>query len=450
MAGKIKSMTLSKNIVFFIAFFASMLFGGSAIVYNIGLLIQFSFAIILIISIIWNNKNQYDFYKLGNPELYLTSAIIIVIVTQILPLPPSIWRSFEGRELDLVLRTALGVETAWFPLSVAPTNTALTFFAALCLFGLGWASLSLDAKGVKLAMKLYVAMAFFTIVIGTVQVSTGGSWFDFYGSGHRANLIGLFANRNHAALFLAGAIPLYVHLTLTTKSRYMPLNLLAVAGVLILFIGLIGTTSRAGILLGSLAIILTSFLSVKQKIRPSKKAVIALCIILAASIAVLASGRTSALVARFATVNEDLRWGIWVQSAKVAGHYWPFGTGFGTFRFAFDKHEPLQAVSPQFVNNAHNDYIEIVLESGLAGGLLIIAFILLLLYRTIAYCKSQDLLSIENPKLACLIFPWLCLLHSIVDYPLRRMAIAAPFVVLLVIFLRQSAAADKTKMANVA
>ena len=48
-------------------------------------------------------------------------------------------------------------------------------------------------------------------------------------------------------------------------------------------------------------------------------------------------------------------------------HYAPFGGGFGSFEAAYKIVEPVNLLSLQYLNHAHNDYLELAIEAGLPG-----------------------------------------------------------------------------------
>ncbi len=111
-------------------------------------------------------------------------------------------------------------------------------------------------------------------------------------------------------------------------------------------------------------------------------------------------------------------------TVEAAGAFFPYGTGLGAFSDVyrtFDK----SVYERLYVNHAHNDYLEIALELGLPGILLIALFVgwwLRQLYR----CWSMNL-SGANLARAGSIIIGIVMVHSIVDYPVRTAAIAAVF-----------------------
>jgi O-antigen ligase len=103
----------------------------------------------------------------------------------------------------------------------------------------------------------------------------------------------------------------------------------------------------------------------------------------------------------------------------------PEGVGLGSFPQVYRTYEDQNAVGSEQVNHAHNDYLEFVLELGLPGLLLILAFIFWWSSRTIHVWRS----SYKGGDLgrAGSVVVLVVLLHSVVDYPVRTSAMAVLF-----------------------
>jgi O-antigen ligase len=81
-----------------------------------------------------------------------------------------------------------------------------------------------------------------------------------------------------------------------------------------------------------------------------------------------------------------------------------------------------------FINHVHNDYIEIALETGLAGIILMVTFLLWWTGRTIAIWRSP---AIDYYGRAATIATGALLAPSRVDFPLRTSGLAAGFAICL-------------------
>jgi O-antigen ligase len=420
----------------------SLIFGGGKTEFGFPFLIQiFVSAILLSCLIIFGRTGPSAHESIGWPAWTVGLSCLFMPLLQLIPLPPSIWSNLPGRTDVTGLRELLGASSGWYPLSLSPIDTALAFGAFMAVGTALVATLRVPERNIRRLLVIIAVFAFLTVVLGAAQVTSGGRLLDFYSSGHRANVIGLFANRNHAAVFVAGCIPIFVHLVYGLRIRPAHRYLISVIGVSLLIIGIFGTTSRAGLLLCVASCAYTLALAVKlpRGAAGRKWTLIGLVGIMLFAGSLAFTDRAILVIERFASTSEDLRWNFWIVSLDAVRAYWPVGSGFGTFVPVYSIFEPIEDVSPQFVNNAHNDYIEVALEAGLVGAALLAALLLGLAIQTFKILKKPENRTITSARAVSLALPWMVAIHSLVDYPARRMAIAVPLAVLVAIMFRSDA-----------
>jgi O-antigen ligase len=104
--------------------------------------------------------------------------------------------------------------------------------------------------------------------------------------------------------------------------------------------------------------------------------------------------------------------------------FWPVGSGLGTFVPVFKANENLDLVTSAYLNHAHNDLLELLIETGLFGGALLgvalIAILAQLWKASRISSRAQATASLGGASILAILF-----LHSLIDYPLRADAIAA-------------------------
>jgi O-antigen ligase len=101
----------------------------------------------------------------------------------------------------------------------------------------------------------------------------------------------------------------------------------------------------------------------------------------------------------------------------------PLGSGAGSFATVYQMFEPVETMGPRFVNHAHDDFVEVWLEAGVAGVALVAAFL--------AWWVSATWYVVQDRRghgaalsLAGSLIVGMLAIHSLVDYPLRTPALA--------------------------
>lgn len=125
---------------------------------------------------------------------------------------------------------------------------------------------------------------------------------------------------------------------------------------------------------------------------------------------------------RFGDAPRDLRFDIWADAGRIAAAHLPFGTGAGSFSAVFASVETPDDLTAGFTNQAHNDWLEVVVEYGVLA-LLPAALLVLLLRKAWLH---------KGPYSALVLLAVAVLLAaSLVDYPLRTPALQVLLALLL-------------------
>jgi O-antigen ligase len=113
---------------------------------------------------------------------------------------------------------------------------------------------------------------------------------------------------------------------------------------------------------------------------------------------------------------------IWGHTLEAIDQYFPVGSGVGTFVPIYARFQPPERLNDIYVNHAHNDYLELLLEEGIPAAVLIIGAFLWFFLATIDVWRSQA----SAPfKRAATVSVFVVLIHSFVEYPARTAAIAS-------------------------
>lgn len=372
----------------------------------------------------------------GRNLLLLCIAMVALIVLQIIPLPPGMWAHLPGRSAIVQGYVLLGQPLPWLPLSLSPYDTITAALWLLPPLAILAAMLRLAAyRELWLAVVLGAA-AFASVLLGVLQVSSAdvltSSWY-LYTVTNNGRATGFFANSNHMSTLLIATIPFMVALFGIKRGakRYLQKEAgrFAILGgaILVLLFGLALNPSTAGIGLGVAVAAASLLINVAPGTRWRRWGIATAALLGAAAVAAIF---TTPLEKSLATVSADQSYATrstsFENSLRAVAETFPVGTGSGTFADVYPAFEDPDVVDRWFVNHVHNDYIELVLETGLAGLVLILLFLLWWLGRAVAIWRSP----IVDPfARAASLASGAILAHSMVDFPLRTSAIAAIFAV---------------------
>lgn len=364
--------------------------------------------------------------------LILLGAIVALPFGQLVPLPPSIWTALPGRETIASGYATAGLEPPWLAISLDPAATwrcAVSLIPGASIF-LAMQHLSRTERRTLLAIIL--GAGFLNVVLGFMQL-TGGtdSPLRFYEITNTTMAVGLFANANHHATFLVVLVPFAIAWVVdlnfgrggmaTKQLSLLALLLLA----LVVGIGIVG--SRAGLALGAVSVV-GSLLIIFRSGRKLRKGVLAftvasvlLVVLIGFQFGVRGLDSRDAENRRLA---DDLRWPVAVVVWHAAKEYLPVGSGAGTFVPVYQMWAPRSHLFDQYVNHAHDDWLELLLETGLAGVFLAISFLVWLFIAAVRAWRSGPEPNLDRSfARASSIAVVTMLLHSTVDYPLRSITL---------------------------
>lgn len=300
----------------------------------------------------------------------LVSASLLLPLIQIVPLPPGIWQVLPGRELVAETLDLVG-ERGWFPLSMDGGRTLLAFLALVgpvAILAIGW---SVTPRRLVQLQHLVIALGTASALFGSLHLFTPG-WGDIY-AGQRPMpgvLVGTFADRNAAALFYGGCLLLLAGIPTWPRSLTGRGALSLLAAFLALAVVLTG--SRSGIAL----LVIPAALGIWRAAKGSglgRLAPFGALLAVGAAIGFVVASqptRLDTVVARFSD-GDEMRSEMRADALYAARHYWPAGAGMGTFDEVFQLDESLEYVSPRRAGRAHMDYLELAIEAGLAGVILL-------------------------------------------------------------------------------
>lgn len=362
--------------------------------------------------------------------LAFLGAVLLLPMLQLVPLPAGFVDALPGRELARLIRAEAGGGAASLPMTLDPERTVASWLAMLPAAATFLAVLVLDRRERLAVVGMVVLLAAADAVLGVLQFASRGSdALLLYDTPHKLAAVGFFANRNQNADFLLIA-PMFAAAALRSLRGGLGRHRVTLSlGLLAFFVlSVIAAASRMGLLLLTLAVPITLLLTVRG-LTTRHVAIAALgsaAIGLALAAFAFTNDRVASVFARFATTS-DTRFEFWPDVVYVLGLYWPWGSGIGTFDPVFRAIEQVDIVTPYFVNHAHNDYLELVIEAGAAGMLVIVAAAALVAYFAIVHLRRALAREGDAMAIAALGAIGVVLLHSLVEYPLRSLSLSTLF-----------------------
>ncbi len=368
--------------------------------------------------------------------LVMLLAVILPLL-QLVPLPPSLWHALPGREIERQALALIGAEDSWRAWSQAPARTLASLLVVLpvaALIPMVAAATPRERTRVVLAV---LAVAALTMVLGGAQLSGGrGGVLRLY-EPLSGSLDGFQANHNSTAdLLLVGMIAVAAVVRDRTEREGLRgdrrLMIAVAAGLtLLLGLGVVLTASRFGIALIPLALLAEALLLAplfrfKTAIAPGKLlagGLVLAVLLVSGGLALKQNAVLAGVIARFDFTGE-LRPELWRDSVYAIGQHFPFGSGMGNFVSTLLAAERLEVVRENMPNRAHNDFLELAVEGGIFGLLLLAAIAGVLFRAAFRSLRGSDK---EGRGLYIFALASLLLLalHSLVDYPFRSMALAS-------------------------
>jgi O-antigen ligase len=117
---------------------------------------------------------------------------------------------------------------------------------------------------------------------------------------------------------------------------------------------------------------------------------------------------------------------------KVIGDNLPFGAGLGAFGVAYTKHDTYSGL--ERVEQAHNDYLQVVADAGLVGLVLGGLFIWFIFRFSLKVLKTENRFR-RGIGIGALSGVFAILIHSVFDFVLHTTAISVLYLTLIAMMI---------------
>jgi O-antigen ligase len=383
------------------------------------------------------------------------SAMFLLTAVHVLPLPPGLWQSLPGRRELAEIDSMLALDDIWRPLTLAPMNgwhALSSLLAPLAVLLLG---IQLSRDDLYRLLPVLIVLGAISGLFGLLQaIGSAESSLYFYRITNNGAAVGLFANRNHAAVLLACLFPILSVFAATstgTADEQRRRQLVAAALAIFLVPLILVTGSRSGLILAvaalaSAAILYRSPTAGRHVRRGDARKMIGALPLLAGVAVICLSfvtfffSRAEAIERLFAEASgEDNRSDFWVVSIDLFWKYFPWGSGAGSFVEAFQIAEPIKLLDSTYLNHAHNDWLEIAVTFGVPGLLLLAIALIFYVRRTFVLWRRRDgkRRSVMFARMAGIAMVIIAA-ASFADYPLRTPTVMCVFALLTLWFVEDS------------
>jgi O-antigen ligase len=257
------------------------------------------------------------------------------------------------------------------------------------------------------------------------ELTSSGRFFWFYTPRFHGSIYGSYVNHDHYAGLMEMLVPFPLVIAMGRILRGAQRVLVGFCAVL-MATTIVLSGSRGGMISFAFEVLAFIALTLYQKRNPRiALASFALCSAVLGFLVFLGKGK---VLGRLGDLGPDMRFKITTDCLKIFTHKPVLGWGLGTFPTIYPSFRSFY--TNLFVNQAHNDYAQLLVETGLLGFGLMLWFIFRLYRHGFPTSRRWEFKWDAAISLAALLGCTALLLHSLVDFNLHVPANAAVFYVL--------------------
>lgn len=277
----------------------------------------------------------------------------------------------------------------------------------------------------KFALAVIIFGALYAFFALAQALTSEGKFYWFYTPRFHGSIYGSYVNRDHYAGLMEMLVPFPLVVSMGHIFQGGKRVLVAFAAVLMastIFL----SGSRGGMLSFAFEIVVFAALALSQRRNPRVAlGLLAVCVFILGLLVFVGKGQ---VLSRLGNLGPGIRWNISKDCLKMFSHRPVLGWGLGTFPTVYPSYRTFY--TNLFVNEAHNDYAQLLVETGLLGFGLMIWFLVRLCRCVSPTSRRWEFRWDGAVSLAALLGCTGLLLHSFVDFNLQIPANAALFYVL--------------------
>lgn len=380
--------------------------------------------------------------------LSIIFVLVAIALLHSVPLPERVWQSLPGRGLLIDGFHSLGVPRGPMPLSLDVEATLSTIGYALPPVFVMLLCLKVGLRRLKSAIPWFMlVISVASVALGAFQIILGNDDRLYFYEITNVDLpVGTFANVNHFANFILLSMPFTVFLLREASKNWQKHDheialVVAVCGALLLLGAGIAAAGSLAVYLMTLPVGGAAFLAGRKQ-GTAQSNIYIQGGLAAALVVMVAAVATSPLLYGLGSVDLSdghlSRINIWSMTIEAVRDHWPVGSGIGTYPAIIPLYEDPTTVTSTYIARAHNEYLQLLMEAGVLGLIVLIFALSWLGVRTWKIWTSQSERSDIAFKKIATISILVVVLHSLVDFPLRTPAITAFFAMFIAIIAMNS------------
>ncbi len=312
----------------------------------------------------------------------------------------------------------------------ATSVSALHFFALFVFFAVTLTVFTTGSRLRRMVAAITISGFVYAFYAILQSVLSPDLIYGIYDAG-LAQPFGSFVNRNNFAAIMEITIALPLGLMFVgavAKDK----RLLYVTAIALMGVALVLSGSRGGLVAMFAQIIVLVLMTAEFKKGRALAAKLVLSAALVAAIvggSIFVGGESSLTRIAESGQTADVttnRGHIWSVTLRTIADAMPLGTGLGAYSVAYTRHDTYSGM--ERVEQAHNDYLQVVSDAGVPGALLGLLFLFLLIRLGLRAVKIENTYR-RGVGLGAFAACFAILVHSIFDFVLHTPAVAVMFLI---------------------
>lgn len=431
-------MNMAYLIYLVVLLFAPLAFGSTELWSLVTVEVLVGIAAVILFGLAWIRRERlYDV-----PGLWPLLLLVVFIAVQIVPLPGGLVKVIAPASYEAYAPLfAIGGDQ-WIPLTLHQKGTLQELFRIgsyalfYCVTVQLLSSHAILKRTLSFVIWLAASIAFLAII---QQVSSPDTLFWFRPAPDRTSPFGPWVNPNQYAGFMEMLSPLAIALFLFYKPRVnrgesprervvafftmsgANLHLLYGLAAVVVTMSVFVSLCRGGILTISVAILIFMLLYNLKRPQQGRGAVVVITCCILVTVSWFGWDTVIAEFDRGVDAAGELRDGrfdIWKDTFRIITAFWSFGSGFGTFVDVYPSYTTIPA--EVIFDHAHNDYLELLTDGGIAGFGLAAWFVVAVIGHGWGMIKARRDQYASLLGIGALTGILAMLLHSITDFNMHN------------------------------